>query len=204
MSFLEMLIDNDATNEALAPRWRAIKADPTKYFKCRSGQSASDWRVGRQDLVPTAKFGAFDPDSNNFAFVTLAPDGTAKDAISRRQFYEACWGPLVAAYQLNPPNDAASWASFRDNLQGDKFAIWPLVKEVRSSAFIKQFTLDVLSACLSQKNGAITASNPFLWQRAVLIEIGENRHTGNAYTVEEAVRAVDASSRRSSRAFSKP
>jgi hypothetical protein len=48
----------------------------------------------------------------------------------------------------------------------------------------------VLRACLGQKNGAITASNPFLWERAVLIEIGENRHVGNAYTVQQADQAV--------------
>lgn len=196
VNFLAQLIDDDitsddkTTSETLAPRWRAIKADPTKYFKSPSGQSAAEWRAGRQDLIAAAKFGAFDADSSNFAFVTLAPDGTAKDAVSRREFYEACWDPLVAAYQLNPPKDAASWASFRDDLRADKFAVWPPTKAVRSSAFIKQFTVDVLRACLSQKNGAITASNPFLWERAVLIEIGENRRVGNAYTVQQAAQAV--------------
>ena len=64
--FLEVLIA--ASEEALAHRWRDLKADPTKYFQSRSGQSAADWRAGRQGLNPAAKFGAFDPNSNNFAF----------------------------------------------------------------------------------------------------------------------------------------
>jgi hypothetical protein len=187
--FLEILADNDGANVALAPRWNAIKADPTKYFKTRSGQSPAQWRAGRGGLAPSAKFGAFDPDSNNFAFVTQASDGTPKDAVSRTDFYNLCWTPLVAAYELKPPSDTVSWIAFRDNLRSDQNAAWPTSNAVRSSAFIRQFTIDVLNACLGQKNGAIAAKDP-IWQRAVLIEVGENRHRGNCYTVEQAAQAV--------------
>jgi hypothetical protein len=188
--FLEILADNDGANVAIARRWNDIKADPTKYFKNRLGQSSAQWRAGRQGLLPTTKFGAFDPDSSNFPFVTQGPDGAPKDAVSRMDFYDACWTPLVAAYQLKPPSDAAGWIAFRDNLRTDQFSVWPTTNAIRSSAFIKQFTIDVLNACLGQRNSAITVNDP-IWQRAVLIEVGENRHRGNAYSVQQAARAVD-------------
>jgi hypothetical protein len=189
--FVEILADNDEANIALAPRWNAIKADPTKYFQNRLGQSPAQWRAGRQGLKPDAtKFGAFEPDSSNFAFVTQKEDGTVKDAVSRMGFYDSCWPPLEDAYRSNPPTSPASWGFFRDTLRTDQFASWPTSRPVRSSAFIKQFTIDVLNACLGQKNQAIAAGGP-LWQRAVLIEVGENRHVGNCYTVQQATQAVE-------------
>ena len=189
--FLELLVDNDSANEALAPRWRQVKADPLKFFQCYSGQSAADWRAGRSGVAATAKFGAFDPDSSNFAFVLVAADGTPTDAVSRREFFEACWAPLVAAHNANPPTDKAGWEQFRDTLRGDASPSWPVSTPVRSSGFIRQFTIDVLNACLGQKNAALATKDP-LWQRAVLVEVTENRHPGNAYTVQDAKQAVDA------------
>jgi len=186
--FLELLID--ASEEALAHRWRELKANPTKYFQFRSGQSAADWRAGRKGLNTAAKFGAFDPTSNNFAFLSgTAADGTPKDTVSRREFYDACWPPLIATYASKPPNDSASWNTFRDLLRGDLSALWPPTTPIKSSAFVTQFTIDVLRACLSQRNAAI--KDP-MWQRAVLIEVGENRYPKNAYTVGDAKAAVDA------------
>jgi hypothetical protein len=188
--FLELLID--ASEEALAHRWRELKANPTKYFQSRSGQSAADWRAGRKGLNPAAKFGAFDPTSNNFAFLSgTAPDGTPKDTVSRREFYDACWPPLIATYQSTPPrnNDLASWTTFRDLLRSDQSPLWPPTTPIKSSAFVTQFTIDVLRTCLGQRNAALT--DP-AWQRAVLIEVGENRTPKNAYTVEQAKAAVDA------------
>lgn len=188
--FLEILADNDSGNVALAPRWNAIRADATKFFQNRLGQSAAQWRAGRAGLLPDAKFGAFEPDSSNFAFVVQAADGTLK-AVSRADFYDPCWVPLAAAYQFKPPGDTASWIAFRDNLRTDQFpdSIWPTASAVKSSAFLRQFTIDVLRACLGQRNDAITNPDPIL-QRAVLIEAGENRNRGNKYTVQQAARAV--------------
>src|SRR5207237_7347665 len=121
-------------------------------------------------LTAAGKFGAFDPDSSNFAFVFVAADGTPKDAVSRREFYDTCWTPLVDAYNVNPPKDAPDWERFRDTLQNDQSPKWPTTIPVRSSGFIKQFTIDVLNACLGQRNSALTTKDP-LWQRAVLIEV---------------------------------
>ncbi|MFB9268145.1 hypothetical protein ACFFWD_34350 [Bradyrhizobium erythrophlei] len=187
--YLELLVDADADNEALAPRWRQIKADPLSKFQCRTGQTAAEWRAGRQGLSAAARFGAFDPDSSNFAFVTVGADGSPKDAVSRRDFYELCWGPLAASYEANPPSGSAGWISFRESLRSDSLPNWPRTNAVRSSGFVVQFTIDVLNGCLGQKNGAISAGDPLL-QRAVLIEIGENRTPANAYSVDQADTAV--------------
>jgi hypothetical protein len=187
--YLEIQADNDAANEALAPRWRQVKAAPTKFFKSRTGQSPADWRAARAGLDAATKFGAFDPTSNNFAFFTVGQDGKPKDAITRSEFYNACWGPLVDAYNAAMPIDAQTWSAFYENLRTDQIAIWPTTKDVRSSSFIRQFTIDVLIASLGQKNKAIHEPDP-LWQRAVLIEASENRHRGNYYTVDQADQAV--------------
>jgi hypothetical protein len=189
--FLEILADNDGVNVALAPRWNAIAADPTRYFQNHSGMSAAEWRHER-GVDAKAKFGAFEPDSSNFAFVTRLADGTLK-AVSRVEFYDPCWVPLAAAFQFKPPGDAAGWIAFRDNLRTDQFpdTVWPKSSIVKSSAFIRQFTLDVLRACLGQRNDAMTAADPIL-QRAVVIEAGENRSRGNAYTEQQAAQAVAA------------
>jgi hypothetical protein len=190
IKFLELLVDSDAANEALAPRWRQIKANPGSFFKTRSGQSMAEWRASRKGLEPSAIFAPFAPDSNNFAFWVVAPDGKTRDPVSRKQFYDACWSPLDAVYQSAQPGNADQWGDFSRKLWASQFpAEWPSTNAVSSANFITQFTLDVLTACMGQRNMAITASDP-LWQRAVLIEAGENRHPNYAYSVKEADTAV--------------
>jgi len=188
--YLELLIDHDSLNDALAPRWRDIKADPLKYFRSYSGLSANEWRARRDGLSAAAMFGAFDPESSNFAFVTLAPDGKPKDAVSCKDFYVACWSNLVASFHAKSPTDAVGWARFRDDLRNDLIPEWPTANPVRSSLFIRQFSIDVLTASLGQRNDVIAQDDPLL-ERAALIEIGENRHQGNSYTVQQAEAAVD-------------
>jgi len=191
VKYLELMIDSDSENEALAPRWQQIKANPASFFKTHTGQPMSDWRASRKGLDPSAKFAPFDADSNNFAFWIAAADGS-RDPVSRRQFYEACWEPLEAAYRSVMPADPIQWTDFSTKLlANNQFpGEWPTNKSVSSAAFTVQFTIDTLTACLGQKNPAIAASDP-LWQRAVLIEIGENRHPDYPYGVPEAEKAVD-------------
>ena len=190
IGFLELLVDTDNESAALASRWNDIKAAPTKYFQNRLGQTPSEWRKGRAGLkADDARFGAFDPDSNNFAFVGQGTGGVGK-AMSRMEFYDACWKPLAAAYTFKKPTDPAAWVAFRDNLRTDQFIEpWPTSLVVKSSSFIRQFTLDLLRACLGQRNGAITSKDPLL-PRAVLIELGENRQIDHRFKVQEAGRAV--------------
>jgi hypothetical protein len=190
--FLEILADEDKDSGELAPRWNAIKSEPTKYFQNRLGITAAQWRAEREGLEKNAKFGVFDPDSSNFAFVGQdgPDDKKTPKVLSRIEFYDKCWPLLAKAYWVKPPGDAAAWIAFRDNLRTDQFVeAWPAKETVKSSVFIKQFTVEVLRACLGQRNKAVTKDA--IWQQAVLIEVGENRHVGNAYSVQQAAQSVN-------------
>jgi hypothetical protein len=190
VSFLELLVDNDAANDALASRWRLIKADPSKFFQSRSGQAMADWRAGRNNLSPSAMFSPFEPDSNNFAVFFTLPD-KSRSPVSRQEFYEACWEPLSAAFQSTQPDSPDKWGAFAMKLWNDQFVVeWPSTNPVASSIFTNQFTTDVLNGCLNQKNTAIASDDPIL-QRAVLIEVGENRTPNNRYTPQQAAQAID-------------
>jgi hypothetical protein len=71
----------------------------------------------------------------------------------------------------------------------NQIAPWPSSSRVSPQSLITQFTIDVLITYLGQKNPAFKNSDP-LWQRAVLIEVSENRHAGNKYTVAQVGGAV--------------
>lgn len=189
VKYLEMQVENDAANEALAPRWQQIKARPTRFFRSRTGQTADAWRASRDSLNATAQFGAFDPTSSNFAFFTQDQNGNPKDAISRKTFYEACWVPLGDAYKEASPANPQSWSAFLDGLRANSLAAWPLTRDIRSSLFVRQLTIDLLVASLGQNNKAMIQNDP-IWQRAVLIEVGENRHPNHSYTVQDAAQAI--------------
>jgi len=187
--YLEYLAEQDQALEPLAARWREVRANPTAFFKARTGEQAAAWRARRANLNPATRFGAFEPASNNFAFFTQDGQGNAKDAISRKGFYDASWGPLEDAYKASNPTDANGWSNFVNGLRTNGIQAWPTTKDIRSSLFVRQFTIDVLNATLGQKNPAADAKGP-LWPRAVLIETGENRKPNTAYTVAEAATAV--------------
>lgn len=189
VGFLEYRAEQDEVLEPLAARWRAVRANPTAFFKARTGEQAAAWRARRANLNPATRFGVFEPVSNNFAFFTQDAQGNARDAISREGFYDACWGPLEDAYKASNPGDTNGWLNFVNSLRGDSNQAWPTTKNIRSSLFARQFTIDVLNATLGQKNPAATSKGP-LWPRAVLIEAGENRNPDNRYTIAEAATAV--------------
>src|SRR5262249_48621279 len=106
VTYLEQLIDEDASGEAFALRWRDIRKDPTKFFHSYSGEAAPAWRAGRKGVLAGVAFGVFEPDSDNYAFVTLAPDGSPAEAISRQKYYEISSPLLVSAHNSAPPSDA--------------------------------------------------------------------------------------------------
>src|SRR5712691_3747315 len=89
VAYLEYQAEHDAQSEALAPRWRQLKATPTMGFQSRNGQTAAAWRAGRANLDTATKFGPFDGTSNNFPFFTLDENGKPKDALTRKEFYDA-------------------------------------------------------------------------------------------------------------------
>jgi hypothetical protein len=188
VAYLEYRAQQDEPLEPLAARWRQVRVNPTAFFKSRTGEQAAAWRARRANLNAATRFGAFESTSSNFGFYTQDAQGSPKDAISREGFYDACWGPLEDAYKASNP-DANGWPNFVSGLRADGNQAWPSTRNIRSSLFLRQFTIDVLVATLGQKNPAADAKGP-LWPRAVLIEVGENRTPDNAYTVAEAATAV--------------
>lgn len=194
VQFFEAQFDGDAENQALAPRWLMLKSHPLAFFQPKQG-SAEAWRQGRRlpspengPLDPAPAFAPHEGTSANFAYVLIAPDQTL-DPVPRTAFYEACWIRLKAAYASVLPVDTPSWSNFASKLLNDQLAAWPANPPVKSSGFIKRFSTDILLATLNQHNGALSGK-PLLWQRAVLIEAGENRHVGNEYTVGQVSAAV--------------
>ncbi|MGY3537867.1 hypothetical protein ACVIIY_002087 [Bradyrhizobium sp. USDA 4515] len=188
VAYLEYRAKQDEPLEPLAARWRQVRANPTAFFKSWTGEQAAAWRARRANLNAAPRFGAFESTSSNFGFYTQDAQGNPKDAISREGFYDACWGPLEDAHKASNP-DANGWPNFASRLRSDGIQAWPSTRNIRSSLFVRQFTIDILVAILGQKNPA-ASSKGLLWPRAILIEAGENRQPSNAYTVAEAATAV--------------
>lgn len=186
VDFFRRGFDDDSENERLAPRWLALKGDPLQFFQSPSG-NAAEWRA-RRGLNAAAKFGVHEARSANVRYIVATADGNR--AAPRAVFYNSCWPLLAATYQSETPADDAAWSIFADALLKDQLpTAWPVTSPVKSSAFIKQFTIDAVLACLGQHNGALQANDP-LWQRAVLVEVSENRHKGNEYTRAQVDAAV--------------
>jgi hypothetical protein len=194
MEFFDALFESDAENEVLAARWLTLKAYPLTYFQPAHG-TVTGWRVSRT-LNTVARFGAFDGESSNNPYIIASLDGS-RNPVSRQVFYAACWDPLLVSVRGTAPGtpidvDKIDWARFATLLVGDQLPdTWPSTSRVPSREFIKRFTVDLLFACLGQRNAALDGENP-LWKRAVLVEASENRHTGNAYTVTQVDDAVAA------------
>lgn len=189
VSYLEYRAGQDEPLAAVARRWRQVRANPTAFFKTRTGEAAAAWRARRTNLNPGTRFGAFEPASSNFAFFDQDAQGSVKDALSREEFYDACWGPLEAASKASNPSEQGGWSNFVSGLRTDTIPAWPTTSAIRSSLFLRQFTVDLLVATLGQKNPAANAKGP-VFPRAVLIEAGENRAPNNRYTTAEAAMAV--------------
>jgi hypothetical protein len=78
-------------------------------------------------------------------------------------------------------------AALARDLLGNAAAEWPVASQPPSAKFVIQFTSDILYAMLGMRSPV-----PEEWKRAVLVELGEHRHTGNEYTRADAAAAVEA------------
>lgn len=190
----ELGFDDDEENIALAPRWQMLQASPLALFH-PAGVSAGAWRAAR-GLQAVARFGPFEGKNPNMAYIVHGPQDTPAP-VTRAQWYAQSWPLLAAAYGEAHPILAADWGAFIGKLWGDSAQGWPGTDApVKSSEFCERFLIDLLVPCLGQHNRALTGRDP-LWQRALLIEVGENRHTGNEYTPSQTayavVRMLDAS-----------
>jgi hypothetical protein len=174
--FFENLLRETSGDDDLGVRWAAVTADPLRSSPL---PDAKAWRKNR-GLTADPKFGIVK--SSN---VWLTNAGGR--VISRATFYAGCWQPLLAAVHARNPANDADWALLASDLFNNNVPQWPGTQQPTSTAFIVQFTSDMLYALLGQRNQPEIEG----WQRAVLVELGEYRRPGNRYTRDETDAAVD-------------
>ncbi len=183
----ELLIDGQPCDEMLRVRSNKIATAPL-WLDLVLPRPA-DWRTQR-GLDEAAVFAPVD--SDNFVIATEDPKSKIKKPRARAEFYTACWPLLKAAQATCLFPDATSWLDFAKNLYGDALSAWPPTAATKSSDFIKRFAKDIAICLLDQENPLLPADKAGeLWQRAVLLEIGEYRHRHNAYDPKQVQAAVE-------------
>ncbi len=173
--FFEGLLRESSGDDDLAGRWAAVSADPLKFSPLLDAQG---WR-SRRGLTNPAKFGVVV--SSNVQIVD-----SGGNPISRHRFYVACWSLLQSVVRARKAQGTVNWQILAEDLFSDRDPQWPNSKQPPSSAFITQFTFDMLYAMLGIRN---PAEPP--WRYALLVELGEHRRVGNAYKPKDARVAVN-------------
>jgi hypothetical protein len=185
--FLEQLLANDNPDEVLEKRWHELEADALVHCPV---PSIAAWREAR-GLKAAAKFGAADSD-NVVNFHEDMAQRPRKHTRSRSSFYkEFCHLFSVAvATKGGALNSAAAWKAFAAALlaNNELESSWP-VDAPPSSEFIKVFSRDILIAIMGMKNPL--GDKDLRWDAAVLIELGEHRKRGNAYTTGQVNAATE-------------
>lgn len=185
----EAWVSDDATNEALTPRWLMLKENPTAFFSYPT-TSVAAWRTSR-GLSPQAAFAPFSGPNPNMSYVLHRANQASDpgDPVPRTRYYDTGFTLLQQAIAASG-GTPANWAAFANDLMNDTNDAWPKSAAITSSAFIRRFTADLLIVCLGQKNPALVGRDP-IWLRAVLIEAGENRHPSNEYGPIQTAVAVE-------------
>lgn len=173
--FFEGLLLEASGDDDLFNRWAKIIADPLVFSPL---DDAAGWRANR-GLANPPQFGIA-PSSN-----VLIMDA-ARNPVSRRKFYDACWTPLRAAVTARKQQGSVDWASLAKDLARDQVQEWPTTINPASSAFITQYTCDLLYAMLGMRNPVAPPT-----RYALLTELGEHRRVGNAFEPGDATAAVE-------------
>jgi len=175
--FEELLIESER-ERALMGRWQDIEKDPLASSPI---PNLRQWRAARTGFE-AATFGVALSDN-------ILVDANRK-ATWRAAFYAPYWEPLMQAKTAANPQSGAEWQTVAAQLFAGTSPHWP-AGAPKSDVFVRQFARDMLHAMLGMRNPA-----PDLWRLALLIELGERRRTGNAFTREDAARVVDALQRK--------
>lgn len=183
IEYVEWAIAASDADDLLLARWDRIRQEPLAFCPLPSPR---DFREGRGlSLAPR--------------FATVEAGNSLADAsgrqMSRRQLYDQCT-PILAltitdARRRLGDNTPQFWSVLAQELHRGNCPEWRGVAGAPQSTLLtEQFLRDALTALL---NGWLDVPPP--WRYAVLIELGEFRRPGNAFTradVENARAALQA------------
>jgi hypothetical protein len=176
IDYLEWLIAASDADDLLLARWARIKQNPLAYCPLPAPR---DFRESR-GLSQSPRFATVEA-GNSLA------DASGRQ-MSRRHLYDQCIPLLTktakdAERRLGSPTPPPStfWTTLALELHRGNCAEWRAIAGAPQSTLLtEQLLRDVLTALL---NGWLDVPPP--WRYAVLIELGEFRKPGNAYTRDE-------------------
>ena len=185
IAYVEWLVAASDADDLLLARWDHIKQDPLAFCPLPAARAFRDGRGLSQ--APR--------------FATVEAGNALADAsgrqMSRQQLYDQCLPILIAtvrdaqkrtgpdALPAFAPPPSPFWIALAKELHRGNCREWRAVAGAPQSTLLtEQLLRDVLTALL---NGWLEVPPP--WRYAVLIELGEYRRPGNAYTREDVEKA---------------
>lgn len=157
-------------------RWRMLLANPLRDCPI---PAPAQWRSDR-GMRTNPQFGIFES-GNEF----MAQNNQFLDRVT---FYRDFLSELRRVFADVKWDDPAEARKAADALWQDRHPNWP-PQIPKSSDYIRQFARDLLIAVMGMRNRSPHEDSP-LWKYAVLIELGEHRRAGNAYTPEQVEQTV--------------
>lgn len=176
VAYVEWLVAASDADDLLLARWDKIRQDPLVFCPLPSARS---YREGR-GLSQAPRFASVEA-GNSLA------DASGRQ-MSRQQLYDQCVPVLIATVknaqkrlgQSTPP-PGVFWTTLAQELHRGNCPEWRGVAGAPQSTLLTEQVLrDALTALL---NGWLDSPPP--WRYAVLIELGEYRRPGNAYTRDD-------------------
>lgn len=173
--FFEELLSKSTEDAPLAIRWCELATSDPVGASPISG--LDEWRQRHPGLQP-ATFGIAESD-NVLLDANMQPTW-------RAEFYRPYWPLLKTTIHAADPQTPEDWQVLAAELFAGTAEHWPVAKP-SSDIFVQRLARDLLYAMLSMRNPA-----PDPWRLALLIELGEHRRVGNAFTPADAERFVGA------------
>ena len=172
---LKALVRSSSGDAYLVSKWNHRRANPLELCPI---PNCDQWRASR-GLREDATFAIYE--SGNVFL------DAAGNPLIRYELYRTYIPLLESCVALASPLDRAAWQQLGNALASDKSVAWP-VNSPPSSLFVKQFLRDSVAVLLDMRNTPFVAEKMYAY--AVLIELGEHRRSGNAYTPEHVAKTV--------------
>jgi hypothetical protein len=172
---LKVLVRSSSGEADLVSRWNHRRSNPLELCPI---PNRDDWRASR-GLRKDATFSIYE--SGNVFL------DAANNPLIRYQFYRTYLPLLESCVAAASPADRSAWQQLGNLLASDKSVSWP-VNSPASSVFVKQFLRDSVAVLLGMRNTSFVPEKMYAY--AVLIEMGEHRRSGNAYTPEHVAKTV--------------